>query len=1606
MASELSGVIARAINGHPLFEGALRADAGQGNRRLLLNFQGLPDKRIISSQAPTELAGLKTANPSNQQIVDAILSQARGTYRGLRADVGVQSPAPPAASMELEIIESAGGVLIKSGAVNRSEVRAALPGQELEPRLDTYLEEIYAAPTDKQRTSALHELRAFSRSVPDGTARAEKYLEAKIAAFDAAADRERTRATADAIKAVRAINVGFEGLEDAGLTSAHLMARAGHYLKIHDPTNARAAFSRTAPYAERSFALASIEERLSNVPAIDSDFLRETDVLFVDTPLEVGLDLKGYKERLIGRAMDIGNALKTVREEEARAGRTHERKLIVIRALVDVDTSEKIYETIKWHAQSADLDYLNFDVVYQPDFSYFPADEPVEPYVLFGLRGRENDPELAKTEGMLRRLYSAEVFKGVEVDFADIRSAEQSRHAHLAYLATKLAHFNDLAELSSRYGADLSAVALGAGLDKRIKTLFSNPSFGFGGRLLLLTRWVYEQRLAQLSGRRIGNREYSVAEIRDHLDAQLLKLERGRIDLKKLLADLPRELHVVFWLELILRMNAQNQEDFVVKMENAVKTIKGYETLRGKKVAILGVGYSVKSGLITESPALNLIRRLVKDKGVREFYIADPKAREEFRKWLTQIRASDLDFQSVRFHGIEDDDAGNVYQVLAKADLGIIATDSNPEVMKLDLATLGAALQGKPLIDGINLFGLRADGKMAYKLEDVRAKGINLVSVGRRPLGPAFDTPKGYRLSDSRLIETLEDYPLKEYRRMKVAVIGGGYVGLTTAANLSNLGPGESTEGHLVTVVEHPSQTARIEGLNSTQTKMPIYEPGLREMIVEAKREDETKKRTIFFTTDMNEALKDAPVVYLAVGTPQQDSGEIDLSYILQAASQVADFIVQAKAAGRQPSEYFKSLVIKSTVTPNTFEEIEKVFTLKGLKIGEDYGLVSNPEFLREGQAVLDVTQPDRTILGFYGKMDPAARARSETDLLNLWYPLMARHPHRVLLTDTATAPMSKYEGNSWLATSISFANMFAEDADLMETDVKQTFKPLRKDPRIGREAFLEPGCGYGGSCFPKDVRALNFLSFFKTGHSLYGIQIADYMNDLFKSSIVDRTVEKLTEYPKAARPLEGKSIAVWGMTFKPKTDDMREAPSVTVLYELLKKGAAQIRFHNSIFSIPEAPPREANIAHYLQEVYKTFKHEEDYKGSFQDFQAWFNREYIETGRVAFVGGSREEYDAEGSLRGVREEGPMDALTPQTDALLILTDWDDYKMDPANLIRWAESRGKPLALIDGRNVFYGSRRSFENSPVSYAGVGARSEVRAPSGQNILSGFFYFSGSTAQLQNMLQPGTAEAGNFRTWLAQNPKAALGMEYALKGSEGLFAPDFMTEFPEPIVLEVLNTARSSAEGGNAGTSEFPALSSAKGAIAPRVTGLLTDPAAPPVHVITPSGRKIQTDDLLPFLAFAGPNDRLTLLLRVQASQAPGIEKRLEDRLITRYRFSEFIRDVIQIEPYGGLRNWMDAAKHVASEERERHTGILHRSLEELEQMYLKGRERLYNDRLKAPSALLGGALVLRAQLQDQYEVRNVRLELEARNINAADFSAQVGQLIQAIRHIATQA
>ncbi|NQV09260.1 UDP-glucose/GDP-mannose dehydrogenase family protein [Candidatus Woesearchaeota archaeon] len=346
---------------------------------------------------------------------------------------------------------------------------------------------------------------------------------------------------------------------------------------------------------------------------------------------------------------------------------------------------------------------------------------------------------------------------------------------------------------------------------------------------------------------------------------------------------------------------------------------------------------------------------------------------------------------------------------------------------------------------------------------------------------------------------------------MNIAIIGPGYVGLTAGACLSNL-------GHTVVCVGRDKR--KIEKLK--QGVMPIFEPGLEELV---KRN--IKEKRLFFTIDAEKAIKNSKVIFIAVGTPSQKDGSVDMSYVKKIAETIGKYI-----------DDYKVIVDKSTVPVGTAEMVADIIK-KNQKKKVDFDVVSNPEFLREGFAIKDFMVPDRIVIG-------ANNEKSKKVMISI-YKGIERTGKPIMITDIKSAEMIKYASNAFLATKISFINEISRLCEKVGADVKGVAKGIGLDTRIGPR-FLQAGLGYGGSCFPKDVKAIVHTAK-DNGVKLKILDMVEEVNKEQRYILIDKIKSKF-------KNLKNKTIAVWGLSFKPNTDDMREAPSITIINELQKAGA------------------------------------------------------------------------------------------------------------------------------------------------------------------------------------------------------------------------------------------------------------------------------------------------------------------------------------------------------------------------------------------------------------------------------------------------------------------
>jgi UDPglucose 6-dehydrogenase len=414
---------------------------------------------------------------------------------------------------------------------------------------------------------------------------------------------------------------------------------------------------------------------------------------------------------------------------------------------------------------------------------------------------------------------------------------------------------------------------------------------------------------------------------------------------------------------------------------------------------------------------------------------------------------------------------------------------------------------------------------------------------------------------------------------MRVAVVGTGYVGLVAGACFAE-------SGNDVVCVDNNHAKVRL----LRRGKIPIYEPGLEELV----RRNRTEKR-LNFTTTLPKAVRDSAVVFIAVGTPQGEDGSADLKHVLEVAREIA-----------RAMNGYKVIVNKSTVPVGTSEKVREVIRRETT---HPFSVVSNPEFLKQGAAIDDFMKPDRVVVG---AEDPRAQAL----MLELYEPF-TRTGAPIMMMDCASAELSKYAANAMLATRISFMNEVANVCELVAADVDQVRRAIGADKRIG-PSFLFPGVGYGGSCFPKDVRAMRRFA----ADNAYDFKILDaveQVNTLQKTKL-------LALMRKHFGSLKGKTVAVWGLAFKPRTDDMREAPAIPLIEALLSAGV--------------------------------------------EVQA-FDPEAVRVARGIF--GSRITYAASG----------YDAVKG-ADALAIVTEWNEFRRPDLGKMR-AVMRSP--VVFDGRNLF-------------------------------------------------------------------------------------------------------------------------------------------------------------------------------------------------------------------------------------------------------------------------------------------------------------------------------
>lgn len=438
---------------------------------------------------------------------------------------------------------------------------------------------------------------------------------------------------------------------------------------------------------------------------------------------------------------------------------------------------------------------------------------------------------------------------------------------------------------------------------------------------------------------------------------------------------------------------------------------------------------------------------------------------------------------------------------------------------------------------------------------------------------------------------------------MKIAVVGTGYVGLVTGTCLAEVG----TDVACIDIDQK-----KIEGLKDGI--MPIYEPGLENLVVK-----NYKKRKLHFTTDIADGIKDADVAFIAVGTPPGEDGSADLQYVLAVASQIGQYMSS-----------YGVVVTKSTVPVGTAEKVRGAVQAELDKRGValKFDIASNPEFLKEGAAIQDFMKPDRIVVGV-----DSERAQDTMDKL---YKPFIMNGHPLIFMDIPSAEMTKYAANAMLATRISFMNDVANLCELMGADVNAVRKGIGSDPRIGSR-FIYAGIGYGGSCFPKDVKAL-IKTAKENDYTMRILEAVEDVNEDQKSVLFNKLTYSI------GADLSGKKFAMWGLSFKPNTDDMREAPSLVLIDKIIAAGGEVVAYD---------PVSMTETKHMIGD------------------------------KIKYV------------------DDPYDALD-DADALLLITEWSEFKLPHFDIIG---EKLKNKLILDGRNVY--DRNEMQELGFEYYSIGSK-----------------------------------------------------------------------------------------------------------------------------------------------------------------------------------------------------------------------------------------------------------------------------------------------------------
>ncbi|NRS90155.1 UDPglucose 6-dehydrogenase [Flavobacterium sp. 7E] len=440
---------------------------------------------------------------------------------------------------------------------------------------------------------------------------------------------------------------------------------------------------------------------------------------------------------------------------------------------------------------------------------------------------------------------------------------------------------------------------------------------------------------------------------------------------------------------------------------------------------------------------------------------------------------------------------------------------------------------------------------------------------------------------------------------MKIVVVGTGYVGLVTGTCFAEVG---------IDVICVDIDAKKIDDLNNGI--LPIFEPGLEYLVIKNVSNGRLK-----FSTSLKQSISDADVAFIAVGTPLGENGSADLQYVLAVATQIGQYM-----------NNYSVIVTKSTVPVGTAQKVQMAIQeeLENRNVNISFDVASNPEFLKEGAAIDDFLKPDRIVVGISSK-------QAEEVMRKLYKPFLL-NGHPIIFMDVPSAEMTKYAANSMLATKISFMNDIANLCEIMGADVNMVRKGIGSDARIGNK-FIYPGIGYGGSCFPKDVKAL-INTAAENGYSMQILQAVEAVNEYQKTVLFNKLNNRFQGN------LEGKTIAIWGLSFKPNTDDMREAPSLVLIDSILKAGGNVQAFD---------PVAMEEARHMIGD------------------------------KIVYC---KNEYDT----------------LINADALMIVTEWADFRSPNFDKIKTLLNNS---IIFDGRNIFEG--KEMNDLGFEYYGIGTRND---------------------------------------------------------------------------------------------------------------------------------------------------------------------------------------------------------------------------------------------------------------------------------------------------------